>query len=512
MPQSSLTWWALWLIAGGCGTVVLIVLGLWLGGRLRRRVGDEPHCRKCNYVLVGNDSGRCPECGHHIDGDADVVKGHRATSPARWIAAVFVLLAGLGVLTWSSYEAMQKTPWYELAPLSYIETQLLTGDLRAGDELLRRQKAGDLNDDEVAELVDVILARQADPAGTWLPHMGLFIERLALAESPALGTEQWHRYLEQIDGIRMKFRDPMAAGYETMIQRTGAVGRRGNDGKFAVGEPEVGMMPYVLRWRIDGGPWTEFNSEDFYNHVPYDAGLTSSYGELFDIAKATADLAGQSVALDVDLYIFGGFNGRPATVHEWTESKQFTINVVPMEDLLPMTTSDESNTDAMLESLDGGWGSNGLLLKSRALQTPSGEGPGQTYNLELMMDTRPAGLAGRLELRAGSVDGPMLQSRDFVAVSSVNTGSFIQLTGNDAAAVEALENDLLFLVYVPDPVVLVKQSQSTDVIWIRPLAWPVILQRDGEAVNYQARLDSLGVKSMALPMPTTQPTTQPTLP
>jgi hypothetical protein len=41
---------------------LLLAVGLLYAGR-RRRVGDEPHCRGCNYLLHGIQSERCPECG-----------------------------------------------------------------------------------------------------------------------------------------------------------------------------------------------------------------------------------------------------------------------------------------------------------------------------------------------------------------------------------------------------------------------------------------------------------------
>ena len=50
----------IWLLVLGClGTIV----GLWLAGP---HVAKE-ECRSCGYCLVGNVSGRCPECGQPVD-------------------------------------------------------------------------------------------------------------------------------------------------------------------------------------------------------------------------------------------------------------------------------------------------------------------------------------------------------------------------------------------------------------------------------------------------------------
>ena len=39
--------------------------------RIRRRRMMSGQCVGCGYDLTGNVSGRCPECGEMVDGDAD---------------------------------------------------------------------------------------------------------------------------------------------------------------------------------------------------------------------------------------------------------------------------------------------------------------------------------------------------------------------------------------------------------------------------------------------------------
>ena len=51
-----------------CLYAILVLVGLWvLLSRSRRRVGDEPRCRRCEYILVGELCGRCPECGAEVE-------------------------------------------------------------------------------------------------------------------------------------------------------------------------------------------------------------------------------------------------------------------------------------------------------------------------------------------------------------------------------------------------------------------------------------------------------------
>lgn len=49
-------------------TVFYALVGGWLGTCLnRKRASDEPRCTECDYLLIGNLSGRCPECGIRFD-------------------------------------------------------------------------------------------------------------------------------------------------------------------------------------------------------------------------------------------------------------------------------------------------------------------------------------------------------------------------------------------------------------------------------------------------------------
>ena len=51
-----------------CVSAVLVAAGLWmLLRRTRRRVGREPRCHRCKYILLGITAERCPECGTVID-------------------------------------------------------------------------------------------------------------------------------------------------------------------------------------------------------------------------------------------------------------------------------------------------------------------------------------------------------------------------------------------------------------------------------------------------------------
>src|SRR5687768_17045434 len=57
---------------------LIIGLVLFRRGWRGRRSGDSPHCAACDYSLVGNHSGACPECGAALTAAGGIVRGNRA--------------------------------------------------------------------------------------------------------------------------------------------------------------------------------------------------------------------------------------------------------------------------------------------------------------------------------------------------------------------------------------------------------------------------------------------------
>src|SRR5687767_485524 len=78
--------------------LILIPLfaGLFLLRRSRRRVGSAPHCPRCDYLLYGNTTAVCPECGHAVTPD-NIVYGERARSRLYLITGLLLILAALGL-------------------------------------------------------------------------------------------------------------------------------------------------------------------------------------------------------------------------------------------------------------------------------------------------------------------------------------------------------------------------------------------------------------------------------
>jgi hypothetical protein len=142
--------------------LTLTIAGAIHWKRARRvRVGDEPHCPKCGYLLVGIDSDRCPECGASIT-PATIVRGQRART---WPGGA-TLLAGLIFLAPGLIGLAMQINWYHLEPAFMLIRQVRSGATSgalAFNELLRRERAGSLSLTSARSLVDVALQQQSAP-------------------------------------------------------------------------------------------------------------------------------------------------------------------------------------------------------------------------------------------------------------------------------------------------------------------------------------------------------------
>src|SRR3954467_15062397 len=114
--------------------LVLMKVGFW-----PRRRGTTPHCRGCGYVLVGNQSGTCPECGREWT-DATVIRGERHRNKGIGFAGLCMLLLALAIGGGSQFTNID---WYHYLPESWIVKDAASSNpataSRAWDELVRRR-------------------------------------------------------------------------------------------------------------------------------------------------------------------------------------------------------------------------------------------------------------------------------------------------------------------------------------------------------------------------------------
>ena len=94
--------------------------------RLRCWRGDELRCGKCEYLLHGIESNRCPECGTLIDYQ-NIARGCRRGRSLRIVVGLGLLIAAFAISesslrgwSWSIY-------WYQYKPTSEVMQDLKHG-------------------------------------------------------------------------------------------------------------------------------------------------------------------------------------------------------------------------------------------------------------------------------------------------------------------------------------------------------------------------------------------------
>jgi hypothetical protein len=182
------------------GGAALLVWGL-----RGRRVGQEPHCRKCGYDLTGLTADRCPECGRIAQG-RNVVTGVRRRRRGAIVAgAVLLLVFSSGVGT-STYMRARQVNWYAQLPTWMVVMQANWDDSLAVDELVARHRQGLVTDETVVDLVPHALERQGlepEPRHVWAWEGWSWTRFLAQLEEKELLSrvqlEQYHKQMVTID-------------------------------------------------------------------------------------------------------------------------------------------------------------------------------------------------------------------------------------------------------------------------------------------------------------------------
>ena len=182
----------------------VILLGLGVGMTVResrRRIGSEPHCRKCGYLLLGLESERCPECGAILSPDA-IARG--APRP-RWKALrpkwLLLVLFGLGLIV-SQTPVLQSVNWYHYKPTWLVLRDLKSPSAidvqRAWTELINRDQAGSLSAASRDAMVRFALARQASAPTPPTPLDNAVVNYLAArCAAGDLPADQQNKFFDQ---------------------------------------------------------------------------------------------------------------------------------------------------------------------------------------------------------------------------------------------------------------------------------------------------------------------------
>jgi hypothetical protein len=184
-------------LAIGFGVLATLGFVLTLVGWRGRRVGDHPHCRRCEHDLHGGNGVQCSECGADVAQPAARRIGRRERR-GRLLGIGLTLLvptALVGLLLGGA--AAGGVDWNRHKPAWWLVHDLGSDRryLAAVAELQRRLDGDALSEQRAATMVEPLLARQGDRSRPWDLSAGVLLE--TLRDRQWLGDEAWRRFLSQ---------------------------------------------------------------------------------------------------------------------------------------------------------------------------------------------------------------------------------------------------------------------------------------------------------------------------
>lgn len=179
------------ILAIGIGLLGVLLL---VRGRWPRRAGADPHCSKCNYLLVGLEGGNCPECGQIIS-EKNIRFGERKTRPVLIGSGLVLLVAavGAGVVA----QVSKGRPLTAYLPTWYLICNLNSpaSASAAWAELDRRMALGGVSESSQESLDRVALGLMSSSS----PVANAMLEHLNWrCENGKLGKSERDRFFSQL--------------------------------------------------------------------------------------------------------------------------------------------------------------------------------------------------------------------------------------------------------------------------------------------------------------------------
>lgn len=131
-----------------------------------RRVGSDPHCRRCEFNLsgtVGTPAGStCPECGSQLDAPRALRTGRRPRRTVKLVVGIACLLLGLG----GGGVAATRVNWQPYKPAWWLvrqmDSQTPAVAQAASSELQRRVRVLPKQSSQRSAVIKAFLKRHAD--------------------------------------------------------------------------------------------------------------------------------------------------------------------------------------------------------------------------------------------------------------------------------------------------------------------------------------------------------------
>jgi hypothetical protein len=278
--------------------VVLLVFSLF-----PKRVGTEPHCRRCGYNLTPGTSQKCPECGTELDAKNIAIGQPRRRLRWRLGGVLLLLTAGIGL-----YATFDRSRWMPHAPYAVVSTLAKAHDryaIYAIMELERRLRNRQLSTEQIASLIEECLKQQvAEPPPIFFRSWRHLLTKLH--EGGALNPEQKQQFYSQIlHRIELLPRSRLRAGQPIPLEV---------EHDLRADHPFVGWLNAA---KIAGaGPGIDiryWKDEDYKVHP-----LGSSHPQFWSgddraliLFQPVIDVEGTyDLSYDFQLYLLGGGDGR----------------------------------------------------------------------------------------------------------------------------------------------------------------------------------------------------------
>ena len=127
-----------------------------------RRVGDEPRCRKCKYILIGISSSRCPECGRDVTAKGRQVGLWRLRRVA-FATGLCLALISLAVVEQYVYPRVYSyvngVDWYRYYPTDWLLSLVDRDTAVIGKELVDRLDRGLLSEEQREEFTELLITK-----------------------------------------------------------------------------------------------------------------------------------------------------------------------------------------------------------------------------------------------------------------------------------------------------------------------------------------------------------------
>lgn len=200
-------------------SLLLGILLAFLGYR-GRRINRDPVCRDCSFNLAGiiaSGGITCPECGAGLKRPRATRTGERRRMPVLISLGSLIALLALTPLVIAAYASITSQSLEKYKPVSVLAWELRRSPAERqsvlAEELLSRCLKGNVPPADYQDIVDTILAIQADPTLAWHEKLGELIERAELDDRITKAElDQYRRNCATIEIIsrpRVRVGDPL---------------------------------------------------------------------------------------------------------------------------------------------------------------------------------------------------------------------------------------------------------------------------------------------------------------